>query len=105
MYIKTSPNSTSQQVTFNGEENKILNGIPDWVYEGKWKIYDSFTFSVCMRKLASYCYTSSCVLCLQEETLINSIRILIQTFEILISHVNKPFYINIRPYHMINTGT
>lgn len=33
VYIKTSPNSTSQQVTFNGEENKILNGIPDWVYE------------------------------------------------------------------------
>ncbi|XP_057686635.1 dipeptidyl peptidase 4-like isoform X1 [Corythoichthys intestinalis] len=33
VYIKTSPESTSQRVTFNGEENKILNGIPDWVYE------------------------------------------------------------------------
>uniref|UniRef100_A0A669C269 Uncharacterized protein n=1 Tax=Oreochromis niloticus TaxID=8128 RepID=A0A669C269_ORENI len=33
VYIKTSPNSPSQQVTFNGKENKILNGIPDWVYE------------------------------------------------------------------------
>ncbi|KAL7369585.1 hypothetical protein ABVT39_002592 [Epinephelus coioides] len=33
VYIKTSPGLPSQQVTFNGEENLILNGIPDWVYE------------------------------------------------------------------------
>ncbi|XP_070711445.1 dipeptidyl peptidase 4-like [Pempheris klunzingeri] len=33
VYIKTSPASSPQQVTFNGEKNKILNGIPDWVYE------------------------------------------------------------------------
>ncbi|XP_044044236.1 dipeptidyl peptidase 4-like isoform X2 [Siniperca chuatsi] len=33
VYIKTSPGSARQQVTFNGEENQILNGIPDWVYE------------------------------------------------------------------------
>ncbi|XP_042368967.1 dipeptidyl peptidase 4-like [Plectropomus leopardus] len=33
VYVKTSPESSSKQVTFNGEENLILNGIPDWVYE------------------------------------------------------------------------
>ncbi|XP_017282279.1 dipeptidyl peptidase 4 isoform X2 [Kryptolebias marmoratus] len=33
VYIKTSPESPPQQVTSNGETNKILNGIPDWVYE------------------------------------------------------------------------
>ncbi|XP_061908140.1 dipeptidyl peptidase 4-like isoform X1 [Entelurus aequoreus] len=33
VYIKTSPDSRVQQVTFNGKENHILNGIPDWVYE------------------------------------------------------------------------
>lgn len=33
VYIKTSPSSRPQQVTFNGKENKIFNGIPDWVYE------------------------------------------------------------------------
>ncbi|XP_029305666.1 dipeptidyl peptidase 4-like [Cottoperca gobio] len=33
VYIKTSPGSPPQQVTFNGKENWILNGIPDWVYE------------------------------------------------------------------------
>ncbi|XP_037102120.1 dipeptidyl peptidase 4-like [Syngnathus acus] len=33
VYIKTSPDSLPQQVTYNGKENEILNGIPDWVYE------------------------------------------------------------------------
>nr|XP_046238768.1 dipeptidyl peptidase 4-like [Scatophagus argus]XP_046238769.1 dipeptidyl peptidase 4-like [Scatophagus argus]XP_046238770.1 dipeptidyl peptidase 4-like [Scatophagus argus] len=33
VYIKTSPGGQPTQVTFNGEENKIFNGIPDWVYE------------------------------------------------------------------------
>lgn len=33
VYIKSSPGSPPQRVTFNGEENRILNGIPDWVYE------------------------------------------------------------------------
>lgn len=36
VYIKTSPASPPHQVTFTGKENLILNGIPDWVYEGKW---------------------------------------------------------------------
>lgn len=35
MYIKTSPGSPPQQVTFNGEDNEIFNGVPDWVYEGE----------------------------------------------------------------------
>ncbi|XP_019960035.1 dipeptidyl peptidase 4-like isoform X2 [Paralichthys olivaceus] len=33
VYVKTDPGSAPQRVTFNGEENLILNGIPDWVYE------------------------------------------------------------------------
>ncbi|XP_036416128.1 dipeptidyl peptidase 4 [Colossoma macropomum] len=33
VYVKDSPTTPSQQVTFNGAHNKILNGIPDWVYE------------------------------------------------------------------------
>ncbi|KAM4560445.1 dipeptidyl peptidase 4-like [Odontesthes bonariensis] len=33
VYVKTSPESSSQQVTFTGADNQILNGIPDWVYE------------------------------------------------------------------------
>ncbi|XP_010286806.1 PREDICTED: dipeptidyl peptidase 4, partial [Phaethon lepturus] len=33
VYIKASPTAVPVQITENGEENKILNGIPDWVYE------------------------------------------------------------------------
>lgn len=36
VYIKSSPTSPPQQVTFNGKMNEIFNGIPDWVYEGEW---------------------------------------------------------------------
>ncbi|XP_076004944.1 dipeptidyl peptidase 4-like isoform X2 [Genypterus blacodes] len=33
VYIKSSPTSPTQQVTTNGKENVIFNGVPDWVYE------------------------------------------------------------------------
>ncbi|XP_059184297.1 dipeptidyl peptidase 4 [Centropristis striata] len=33
VYLKSSPENPPTQITFNGEENRILNGIPDWVYE------------------------------------------------------------------------
>lgn len=34
VYIKASPTAEAVQITKNGEENKIFNGIADWVYEG-----------------------------------------------------------------------
>ncbi|XP_040213797.1 dipeptidyl peptidase 4-like isoform X2 [Rana temporaria] len=33
IYIRNAPEEGSVQITTNGEHNKILNGIPDWVYE------------------------------------------------------------------------
>uniref|UniRef100_A0A8C4KLD7 Dipeptidyl peptidase 4 n=1 Tax=Dromaius novaehollandiae TaxID=8790 RepID=A0A8C4KLD7_DRONO len=33
VYVKASPTAEAVQITKNGEENKIFNGIPDWVYE------------------------------------------------------------------------
>ncbi|XP_062383632.1 dipeptidyl peptidase 4 [Sardina pilchardus] len=33
VYVKASPTSEAKQVTSNGQDNLILNGIPDWVYE------------------------------------------------------------------------
>ncbi|XP_073401838.1 dipeptidyl peptidase 4-like [Dendrobates tinctorius] len=33
IYARNSPEEPSVIITHNGEENKILNGIPDWVYE------------------------------------------------------------------------
>lgn len=36
VYIKASPTAEPVQITENGVENKIFNGIPDWVYEGNY---------------------------------------------------------------------
>jgi len=33
IFIKNLKFGTENQVTFDGEKNKIINGIPDWVYE------------------------------------------------------------------------
>ncbi|KAF3824430.1 hypothetical protein GH733_008715 [Mirounga leonina] len=33
VYVKNEPNSSSQRITWTGEENVISNGITDWVYE------------------------------------------------------------------------
>lgn len=33
IFIKSLKFGTENQVTFDGEKNKIINGIPDWVYE------------------------------------------------------------------------
>ncbi|XP_034032795.1 dipeptidyl peptidase 4 [Thalassophryne amazonica] len=33
VYVMNSPDSQPQQVTNTGKENKVFNGIPDWVYE------------------------------------------------------------------------
>ncbi|KAM6945826.1 dipeptidyl peptidase 4-like [Aplochiton taeniatus] len=33
VYVKVSPTAVAGQVTLNGKQNEILNGIPDWVYE------------------------------------------------------------------------
>lgn len=35
LFLKTDVNADVVQVTHNGKKNEILNGIPDWVYEGK----------------------------------------------------------------------
>ncbi|XP_053554343.1 dipeptidyl peptidase 4-like isoform X2 [Bombina bombina] len=33
IHVREEPNGLDVAITSNGEENKILNGIPDWVYE------------------------------------------------------------------------
>ena len=34
LYYAKTPNGASQQLTFDGTQNVIYNGVPDWVYEG-----------------------------------------------------------------------
>ncbi len=40
IYVKETPTSAFRQVTTDGALNLILNGIPDWVYEGKRYIFN-----------------------------------------------------------------
>lgn len=35
IFLKSDVTAEAVQVTTNGKRNEILNGIPDWVYEGK----------------------------------------------------------------------
>ena len=35
VYVKASPGTPAARVTETGQENQLLNGIPDWVYEGE----------------------------------------------------------------------
>jgi len=42
MDVKTGKET---QITFDGEENHILNGLPDWVYEEELSVSKTFTWS------------------------------------------------------------
>ena len=46
-------NSTETQITDDGEKNKIINGIPDWVYEEEFGFSNAMTFSADGKKI---CY-------------------------------------------------
>lgn len=35
IFLKSDVTAEAVQVTTNGKKNEILNGVPDWVYEGK----------------------------------------------------------------------
>lgn len=56
IFLKPSATAETVQLTSNGKKNEILNGIPDWIYEGLycflWNIYFRdfvliFPFSSC----------------------------------------------------------
>lgn len=52
IYIKTIRFGTEQQVTFDGKKNKIINGIPDWVYEEEFEYNKAFEWSPDSKQLA-----------------------------------------------------
>lgn len=52
LFIKTLRFGTEQQVTFDGEKNKIINGIPDWVYEEEFAYNKAFEWSPDSKQLA-----------------------------------------------------
>lgn len=52
LYIKTLRFGTEQQVTADGAFNKIINGVPDWVYEEEFSINQAFEWSPDSKQLA-----------------------------------------------------
>ena len=52
IYIKNLINNGTIQVTFDGEKNKIINGITDWVYEEEFHVVRAFDWNSNSDKLA-----------------------------------------------------
>ncbi len=50
--VKLLYNNSESQVTQDGEYNKIINGIPDWVYEEEFAFNSALTFSEDSKLLA-----------------------------------------------------
>jgi dipeptidyl-peptidase-4 len=45
IFIKSLKFGTENQVTYDGEKNKIINGVPDWVYEEEFGYNKAFWWS------------------------------------------------------------
>ncbi len=52
IYIKDLETGKETQITFDGEYNKIINGIPDWVYEEEFEFNKAYEWSPDGKKLA-----------------------------------------------------
>jgi len=52
VYVKNLINNGTVQVTFDGEKNKIINGITDWVYEEEFAFVRAFDWNKNSDKLA-----------------------------------------------------
>ena len=52
LYIKDLISEETIQMTFDGEKNKIINGITDWVYEEEFKFVRAFDWNTDSNKIA-----------------------------------------------------
>jgi len=52
LYLKSLRFNTERQVTADGEFNKIINGIPDWVYEEEFEFNRAFEWSPDSKQVA-----------------------------------------------------
>lgn len=59
--VKLLFNNSESQVTKDGEYNKVLNGIPDWVYEEEFGFNRAFDFSADSKMLAYIRFDESAV--------------------------------------------
>jgi len=52
LYVKDLASGSTQQITFDGEKNKIINGITDWVYEEEFSFVRAFDWNKASNKIA-----------------------------------------------------
>ena len=52
IYVKTLVNNKTNQVTFDGTKNQIINGITDWVYEEEFAFVKAYEWSSDSNKIA-----------------------------------------------------
>ena len=52
LFIKDLVSGTTKQITFDGQKNKIINGITDWVYEEEFAFVRAFEWNATSNKIA-----------------------------------------------------
>jgi dipeptidyl-peptidase 4 len=52
LFIKDLISGSTKQITFDGEKNKIINGITDWVYEEEFAFVRAFEWNASSNKIA-----------------------------------------------------
>ncbi|MEC3907060.1 S9 family peptidase [Tamlana sp. 2201CG12-4] len=52
LYVKDLKSDEIKQITFDGEKNKIINGIADWVYEEEFSFVRAFDWNAASNKIA-----------------------------------------------------
>jgi len=52
LYVKDLEANTVEQITFDGEKNKIINGITDWVYEEEFSFVRAFDWNKASNQIA-----------------------------------------------------
>ncbi len=52
LYVKDLTTNIIKQITFDGEKNKIINGITDWVYEEEFAFVRAFDWNKASNKIA-----------------------------------------------------
>ena len=52
LYVKNLTTGKVEQITFDGEKNKIINGITDWVYEEEFAFVRAFDWNADSNKIA-----------------------------------------------------
>lgn len=59
LYVKNLSSGKETQITTDGQQNKVINGLTDWVYEEEFAFVDAYKWSPNGRYLAFYRFDES----------------------------------------------